>query len=132
MLDQAINSALDSASPLITRWRVLFCILTLIFTSPIYSTLLDPPIYHQNIQFFITTLSEVIILNKIWVATSLLIIYFIVVPYAHFIIIKFLSTKNVTYAAPLIEEVIKIMALAGATLETYCEILPDYWRSYLD
>ena len=30
------------------------------------------------------------------------------------------------------EEVIKIMALAGATLETYCEILPDEWRSYLE
>ena len=30
------------------------------------------------------------------------------------------------------EEIIKIMALAGAALETYCEVLPDEWRSYLD
>ena len=30
------------------------------------------------------------------------------------------------------EEIIKIMALAGATLETYCEVLPDGWRDYLE
>jgi len=30
------------------------------------------------------------------------------------------------------EEVIKIMALAGAALETYCETLPDGWRQYID
>jgi hypothetical protein len=30
------------------------------------------------------------------------------------------------------EEVIKIMALAGAALETYCDILPDGWRDYLE
>lgn len=30
------------------------------------------------------------------------------------------------------EEIIKIMALAGAALETYCDILPDGWRDYLE
>lgn len=132
MIDHIINSAIDSASPAITRWRIVFCFLSIIFFSPNYYLLFQPLFYELSVQDLSKIIIEIFISTKSWVIAIIIIFVLYIIPTALYYILRKLSSFNVTLAEPLIDELINLRKKPHHELEDLISTYFDTWKETSD
>lgn len=128
MIDRFINSALDSASPAITKWRIIFCFVTMLFFSPNYYSLFQPMFYELSIQELSKTVVDVLLSTRSWVVALIVLFTLYIIPTVLYTTLRALSSLNIHLASPLINELIKLRKKSHHDLETLISTSFDTWK----
>lgn len=129
MFDHVIESIIESASPLITKWRVLFCFLSLVCMSPHFYLLFETSFYKQNIKEFCEKIAEIILATNAWIAILIVITIVHVMPAALSSMLKILSQINIKKASPLIDQLIGLRKKSRNEIESLVATSFDFWKS---
>jgi len=128
VIDRAINSVIDSASPIISKWRIIFCALTMIFLSPEFSELYYPPFYELSIKELSVKVVDVMVSISTWLAVLVLVCTLYVIPAILFYFLRRLSSMNIRLAEPLIDELISLRKKTREEMEDLIAGYFDEWK----
>ena len=128
MIDRIVNSALDSASPLLIRWRVTFFFLSLVYMSPEFEELFRPLFYNLSLSEFWDKVTHVILSNKIWSAFIMAASVFYIIPSLIYYTLRKASSKNIKHAELLVDELVKFRKKTHSEIEDIVATSFEDWK----
>ena len=118
MIDGIIDTAIDAASPAITKWRSFFLITSLVLVSPELDKLFSLDFYLVDIKSSVSLLGDLLSSSKLLTAGFLTLFFYFIVPFINSWLLKYFASKSITVAAPLISQIEKLKKYPKAEIES--------------
>lgn len=117
MIDRIIDSALDTATPSITKWRLAFLFLSLVLFSPKVHILFNENIFKISIENIGKNLTTILLSSNLSTTLLSIILILYVLPELLYFMLRRISEINIKNAEPLINELTKLRARPKNELE---------------
>ncbi|WNO09850.1 hypothetical protein [Teredinibacter sp. KSP-S5-2] len=122
MIDGIVDAIVETASPVITRWRTFFLIVSLVLTSPDLDKLFSQDFYLIDLKSLVALFGEILSSSKVVVAFFLAALCYFFLPFVNSYIIKFIISKNISIAGSLVE---RIECLRGSPKENIERVVEE-------
>lgn len=117
MIDRIINSVIDTASPLVTKWRVFFFLSTIFLVSPKFENTFNKDVFTLSISESLKHITEVLSSSSLLVSTIIAVSVFIILPQTLYLIQRKYVSINLGHAAPLVDGLEKLRTSPKSKLE---------------
>lgn len=118
MIDGIIDTAIDAASPAITKWRSFFLIISLVLVSPELDNLFSQNIYLVDVKSSISLLGDLLSSSRLLIAAFLALFFYFIVPFINSWLLKYFASKNIIVAEPLISQIDKLKKCPKEEIES--------------
>lgn len=117
MIDGIIDAVIDTASPAITKWRSFFLIVSLILASPVFDKVFSENLYSIDLKSSFFLFGDLLSSSKTLMAAFLALLFYFLVPFFNSWVLKYLVSKNISIAEPLVNQIEKLRKSSKEEIE---------------